>query len=114
MVDANEVWTEAHAKRLLETCDKSGLSVAEFARRQGIRAQRLHWWRARLARTPAHKAPTPTSFVPAVVKAPKVMLGRSMVVVIETRSGARIEIADTARVSPPWIGAVVRELERRR
>lgn len=115
----NGEWTEAHARRVLDACDESGLSVAEFARREGIRARRLYRWRDRLeaeADGAATKASTANaSFVPAVVKqATAVVLGRGATVAIETRSGARIEIVDPGRVSPTWIAAVVREMERSR
>jgi hypothetical protein len=55
-----------------------------------------------------------TRFAPAVVtKVPRIVLTRGAAVVIAARSGATIEVADPARVSPSWVAAVVRELERR-
>ena len=139
MANGTEHWTEEHAKRQLEACARSGLSDASFAQREGIRARRLQWWRDRLGvRTAGKRAGRRRSlsapavvkeaattgsdggrariaFAPAVLKkASRVLLAGSAVVVIETRSGARLEIADAGRVLPSWIGAVVRELERRR
>ena len=117
MANGTEHWTEEHAKRQLEACARSGLSDASFAQREGIRARRLQWWRDRLGvRTAGKRAGRRRSLsAPAVVKkASKVLLAGRAVVVIETRSGARLEIADAGRVLPSWIGAVVRELERRR
>ena len=116
-LDNDDYWTEAHAKRLLEAHEKSGLSLAAFARREGVRARRLQWWRDRLrARSSkAEVGPRPTTFAPAVVKrAPKVVLARGGAVSIATRSGITIEIAEPTRVAPSWIGAVIRELERGR
>jgi hypothetical protein len=113
MAVENDYWTEAHAKRLLEAHEKSGVSLAEFARREGVRARRLQWWRDRLRSQRASKSEA-TTFAPAVVKkAARVVLARGAAVVIVARSGATIEVSDPARVSPSWIAAVVRELERR-
>ena len=112
MASAN--WTEAHAKQLLDACVKSGLSVAEFARREGIRTKRLEYWRKRLRSTSkTSDVRGASSFAPAVVKqAPRVFLARGASVVIGTKSGATIEIVDASRVSPTWVGAMVRELSR--
>jgi hypothetical protein len=127
-------WTEEHARKLLDAWKKSGLSMAEFARRERVRAKRLQWWRLRLgvesghagseegraiaerSKSRARSAPASlTSFAPAVVKrAPRVMLGRAAAVTITTRTGRAIEIADATRVPASWVGAVVRELERGR
>ena len=43
MANGTEHWTEEHAKRQLDACEKSGLSDAVFthAQREGIRARRL-------------------------------------------------------------------------
>ena len=38
-------------KRVLERCERSGLSLAEFARRERMSANTLAWWRHRLRRT---------------------------------------------------------------
>ena len=128
-------WTESQAKRMLEACAKSGLSDAEFSRREGIRVRRLQWWRDRLGlRRSEKRAGSPkaasssavtkptrqdaaprTTFAPAVVrKGSRFLLGRGAAIVIETRAGARIEVVDVARVSPAWVAAVLRALERRR
>lgn len=43
--DARETW-----RRRLERCRRSGLTTEEFARREGVSARTLTWWRWRLAR----------------------------------------------------------------
>ncbi len=48
-VEASNYWTEAEAQEVLEAYEASGLSVAEFARRHGLGAQRLRWWKKRRA-----------------------------------------------------------------
>lgn len=113
-----EHWTEAHARRLLDAHEKSGLSLAAFARREGVRARRLQWWRDRLAVTQTAKpasAPRTAAFAAVIAKkAPKVVLSRAATLVIATRSGETIEVIDVVRVRPTWVATLVRELERRR
>ena len=41
-------WTEADARRALSLLEASGGSAAGFARRHGLRATRLAWWKRRL------------------------------------------------------------------
>jgi hypothetical protein len=48
-------WDEAEARRSLGELAGSGESVAQFARRRGISAQRVYYWKKRLAET---RAPT--------------------------------------------------------
>ena len=43
-------WTDAEAREALEALDASGLSTAEFALQEGLDAQRLYWWRRKLAK----------------------------------------------------------------
>jgi hypothetical protein len=51
-------WTETEAREALSALDASGLSATEFAYRQGIDAQRLYWWRRRLANSSNEAAPS--------------------------------------------------------
>src|SRR5207302_78157 len=41
-------WTESEAREALAELEASGESVAGFARRKGVSAQRLAYWRKRL------------------------------------------------------------------
>jgi transposase-like protein len=41
-------WTTAEAESVLQAVDRSGLSVAAFAAREGLDPQRLYFWRRRL------------------------------------------------------------------
>jgi transposase-like protein len=54
----SEAWDEPEARRSLAELARSGESVVEFARRRGVSAQRVYYWRRRLAetRTPAFVA----------------------------------------------------------
>lgn len=57
--EAERKWRER-----VEACEASGLTVAAFARREGLNAQSLWTWRRRLRGA----AETTTSFVPVVVR----------------------------------------------
>jgi transposase-like protein len=64
-------WSAADARQVLERLGASGLSVREFATREGLQAQRLYRWRAqllgaRVAGSPAFMEIKPT--VPAVIE----------------------------------------------
>ncbi len=54
------VWARAEMRELLQELDNSGVTVAEFARRRGVNANRIYW-----ARRQARAAAAPTS-APAV------------------------------------------------
>jgi transposase-like protein len=95
-------WTEDDARLALDEWQRSGQTIAAFAREHQMSAPRLYWWRKRLARNGA--APT-TSLVPAKIVARSEMAA----VVIRLPSGVAIEMAST---SPCAIAAVVSELER--
>lgn len=45
-------WSEKEARAALDAHSQSGLSVAEFADREGLDAQRLYSWRRRLSSAP--------------------------------------------------------------
>lgn len=47
------VWSEGEAREALAELSRSGESVAEFARREGISAQRVYYWKKRIAETNA-------------------------------------------------------------
>ena len=44
------VGAEARWRTLIAAQERSGLSVAEFADRRGLKAATLYWWRSRLRR----------------------------------------------------------------
>lgn len=46
---SDQRWTAVDAQQILEACDRSGLSAAEFAQQRGLDPRRLYWWRRRLA-----------------------------------------------------------------
>lgn len=69
----------------------SGLSQAAFARRRGISAQRLGYWRLRLRQLPPEAAPTDSIFV----EIPQVTLPASTGIghlVVEFREGILVRV----------------------
>jgi transposase len=47
----SEAWDESEARRSLGELARSGESIAQFARRRRISAQRVYYWKKRLAET---------------------------------------------------------------
>jgi DNA-binding transcriptional regulator YiaG len=62
---ASNYWSQAEAQVVLKAHEASGLSVAEFARRNGLGPQRLRWWKKR--RT--EEVSPALSFIPVQVEA---------------------------------------------
>lgn len=46
-------WSEVEARGVLEAWRRSGLSIDRFSKQRGIVAQRLYWWKQKLARAEA-------------------------------------------------------------
>jgi hypothetical protein len=61
---AHGKWSEVEARGVLEAWRRSGLPLERFARQRGLVAQRLWWWKHKLAR--AEKA-TALSAAPALL-----------------------------------------------
>lgn len=98
-------WSEEEAAEAVEEWKNSGLGPAEFARRNGITAWRLYWWRRRLAGTAAIEVSRST-FVPATIvgaDVARVSVRVSTDVVIE------VEGAEAA-----WVATLIGELRRQR
>ena len=47
-VSRSDRWTAPTAEAMLAAAKRSGLTLCGFARRQGVDARRLYWWRHRL------------------------------------------------------------------
>ena len=56
-----ERWTEADARRALEAWGRSGLTIAQFARSQGIEPYRMYEWRRKIAARAGESASTTMS-----------------------------------------------------
>lgn len=116
-------WTEEEARRVLGARARSGLSVRTFAKREGLRPQRLHWWSSRLGMKGGADAPQTEprrrrrAQEPAPRFVPVVVRGRSTIALakapIVIRHGATtLEVEGCTEVSPAWVAAVMIELER--
>lgn len=115
-----------HWQALLEECRRSGLSQAEFCRRRGIPPGTLASWKHTLARaattatSPAPRdCPAPPPFLPVRVitrPSPTGATGTRVAptpreaIVIVLRGARQVRIR--GRVDLPWLGQVVRLLER--
>lgn len=99
---ARERWDEDEARRALDECERSGKSVHAFASEHGITAQRLYYWRKRLA--------DPVVGAEALSLVPAQITGNhgSGCCAVRLPSGLAIEVVDA---SPSWVAALVRELQ---
>ena len=106
-------WNEQEARRVLEACRESGLSLGEFAAREGMKAGRLSRWQRRLAigRGPEAgsgrrgKKAGGIRLIPAVaVAAP-----RSGAVAVHLPGGVMVEV-ETSGVPVQWIVTLVASL----
>ena len=103
-------WTAAEAGRVLKAWRASGLPLATFARRRGLCAERVRWWRRRLddGHAPLEELPR---LVPAVVTgvAPSVL---TAAITVRAGGDVVVEIADVGAVPPAWVSELVRGIAR--
>lgn len=102
--DPQSAWTEDEARRILESWQRSGDTLAAFARKLGVGASRLYYWKKRLG------SPTPTER-PALSLIPATVVTTSTEPMIAIRLPGGIEL-DVANASPNWVAAMVAELAR--
>ena len=95
-------WTAEHARTVLDDWKNSGESSSAFARRRGVSAQRLFWWRARLREAPIGER---SRLVPVVVRG----TASACPVVVTTGSGVRIEINEVDAATAAWVAALLGE-----
>jgi hypothetical protein len=112
-----------HWRALLEAQRRSGLSLAAFCRRQGLRKGTLSFWKWKLAReAEANTGRGATaSFVPVQIAAvpprprelgaPTAMLAELGELEITVADGRLVRVR--GRVDPRWLAAVLREVEAR-
>lgn len=98
-------WTRADAELVLDAHERSGDTVAAFARAHGLSAKKIFWWRSQLSSEapvdPCEKAES-ISFAPVVVTG----LGRVPAAVIRQGS-IEIEVLDTSKVEASWLASVL-------
>ena len=106
--DHDDTWTPDDARRVLDEWRRAGTTLAEFARRHGLSAARLYWWRRRLPRLTS----TALTLVPATVTALPAPATRARATDVTVRVGdVAIEVA---AATPSWVAALVAELARPR
>ena len=111
-------WTVEEARQLLGAWERSGLTMAAFCRKRGIRPRRLYWWRSKLAawsqKPEPTEQPTPDGehgchLVEAVV-VPSSSAPPSAAVMLHLRSGDRIEVLSPEHVEADWLACLARGL----
>ena len=85
-------WTER-----VKRWKRSGVSAAEFARREGLKAKQLHWWSWKLGASDTAPLPEQPRFLPVQVVSSTAAASSSSAVLVRTSSSGSaataIEIA---------------------
>src|SRR5262245_19357985 len=90
-------WTAEDGRRVVEAWSHSGLTVAAFARKTGLKQGRVYWWREQLGAAPEAASAIevreePPPLLPVVLRdAPVHPLVMSVPVAVCTRGGLRVE-----------------------
>ena len=107
-------WTAATAKRVLDEWTASGESLGGFARRRGVQAQRLSWWRKRLGWAPTARGGasvgTIAPWVPVTVAGDAQTGATSAAATIELGHAIRVELRSLDRASAAWVATLARAL----
>ena len=103
-------WKAPDARAALGAHAASGLSLAAFARREGLSLTRLMWWRKQLRGRPSTTPPAPVRWVPVTIRrtAP-VPLPPAPHVEIAVRGGRVIRVGGP--FDPRAVAELVRALE---
>ena len=95
-------WREDDARLVLGALERSGETMAAFARRHGVKVRRLEYWRDRVAgEDVAGLELLPVTVTPSL---------SSSSVVSVTVGNARVDVAEPSQVEPTWLAALVREV----
>jgi transposase-like protein len=99
-------WNETTAERALAAWRESAMSLSAFARANGVKAQRLSWWRKRFEAGAGARPATvaPLAFIPAAVVG-------STRVALRLPGGVELE-GDAAAIPAAWVAALARALGR--
>jgi transposase-like protein len=79
-------WTEDEVRAGLETARASGEPISRFARRHGVQASRLYWWKKQLR----SKAGKPAAFLPVQVVEKQVPARQPETAPVEVIVGGRV------------------------
>lgn len=101
-------WPREHGRRVIAAWKKSGATLGEFAQAEGLRADRLRYWRDQLeleqqsiAQRGRPAKAHPISLLPVVVRRDE-SVHRVKVEPVELSAGAQID--------PAWLAGFVRAL----
>jgi hypothetical protein len=99
-------WNETTAGRVLAAWRESAMSLGDFARANGVNAQRLKWWRKRIEAGTSEPGASvaPLKFIPAAVVG-------SARVALRLPGGVELE-GNVAAIPIEWVAALARELGR--
>ena len=97
--DPADSWSDDDARVVLDEWRRSGDSIAAFARKHGVTAPRLYWWKKRLV----------TSAGPTLSLVPATIVTREATIAIRLPGDVTIEVANA---SPSWVAAIVAELTK--
>ena len=107
-----------HWRGLLEAQRRSGLSLAAFCRRRGVRKGTLGFWKWKLAREAGAGGGAPAAFVPIQIARPPHARELGLLAAPLAEGGElEIVLADgrmvrvRGRVDPVWLATVLREVE---
>jgi transposase-like protein len=100
-------WTPDDARDVLDALNASGLSIAEFARQEGIDPQRLYLWRRKLGGGVAHAAPPTARLVELRVRQPSPVT--PLGIEVSCPSGHVVRVHDRAAIDV--LSAVLRAVE---
>jgi len=107
-IASGKFWTAVDAREALAACSRSGETIGAFARRHGLAAKRLYWWRRRLKSDTAVEDGD-ARLIPVTVRAervePRAATSGSVAVVA---GELRIEVGEAGAVSPAWIAELLR------
>lgn len=100
-------WTAAEAREALAACERSGETVVAFARRHGLTATRLYWWRQRLKKDKRVEGGD-ARLIPVTIRSAGVEPSRTHGCVCVIDGELRIEVVDASAVPPGWVAALLR------
>ena len=101
-------WSAAQAREALAAHTQSGMSLAGFARREGLPLHRLQWWRTRLKST-SHTAEKALRFVPVRISPAATTPLPTPGLEVELRGGRVIRV--NGPFEPEILARLVRALE---
>jgi hypothetical protein len=101
-------WTTDEARRVVSAWRASGLPLATFARKRGLCAERVRWWRKRLG-----------DWSPSLEEAQRLIPAKvtgftptaaGAVLTLRVSGELVVEVADVGAVPAEWLSALVRNL----